>query len=111
MIFQLKPNGRKTHAAFAQEVGAGNNRWHPEQNLSPVEFREESVGVWYEGEHIYYATSEDGQHFEKPNLGLFEWEGSKNNNIAFDPSASPGPRTISFATNPIRTWNDATKRC
>ena len=46
---------------------------------------------WYEGEHIYYATSEDGQHWEKPHLGLFEWEGSKNNNIAFDPNASPGP--------------------
>ena len=40
---------------------------------------------WYSGEHVYYATSEDGEHWEKPVLGLFEWNGSKENNIAFDP--------------------------
>jgi len=28
-----------------------------------------------------YAESRDGIHWEKPNLGLFEWDGSKDNNI------------------------------
>ncbi|MCB1231299.1 MAG: hypothetical protein KDN19_13585 [Verrucomicrobiae bacterium] len=28
-----------------------------------------------------YAESDDGIHWRKPNLGLFEWEGSKDNNI------------------------------
>lgn len=28
-----------------------------------------------------YAESRDGIHWEKPNLGLFEWNGSKENNI------------------------------
>jgi len=28
-----------------------------------------------------YAESKDGIHWTKPNLGLFEWEGSKENNI------------------------------
>ena len=28
-----------------------------------------------------YAESEDGIHWEKPNLGLVEWRGSKNNNM------------------------------
>ncbi len=30
---------------------------------------------------IMYAESQDGIHWDKPNLGLFEWQGSKANNI------------------------------
>ena len=30
-----------------------------------------------------YAESKDGIHWAKPNLGLFEWEGSKENNIVW----------------------------
>ena len=40
---------------------------------------------WYFGEHSYYAVSEDGEHWEQPFLGLYELDGSKDNNIAFDP--------------------------
>ena len=42
---------------------------------------------WYFGRHSYYAVSEDGEHWEKPALGLYEWDGSKENNIAYDPEA------------------------
>ena len=46
-----------------------------------------------------YAESTDGIHWTKPNLGLYEFEGSKENNIVFD-----GAGTGSFApfkdTNP-----------
>ena len=31
-----------------------------------------------------YATSTDGVNWERPDLGLYEWNGSKVNNIAFD---------------------------
>lgn len=31
-----------------------------------------------------YAESPDGIHWAKPNLGLFEWNGSKQNNIVWD---------------------------
>lgn len=31
-----------------------------------------------------YATSRDGYNWEKPNLGLYEYEGSKENNILLD---------------------------
>lgn len=31
--------------------------------------------------YFCYAESSDGIHWEKPNLGLYEYEGSKNNNI------------------------------
>jgi hypothetical protein len=34
-----------------------------------------------------YAESQDGIHWTKPNLGLFEWNGSKDNNIVW---LSPG---------------------
>ena len=31
--------------------------------------------------HILYAVSEDGLHWEKPNLGLVEYNGNKDNNL------------------------------
>ncbi|MCX6046892.1 MAG: hypothetical protein NT075_17450 [Chloroflexi bacterium] len=34
-----------------------------------------------------YAISTDGVHWEMPNLGLYEWQGSRQNNIAYDPAA------------------------
>ncbi|MEZ4730438.1 MAG: hypothetical protein R3E79_25210 [Caldilineaceae bacterium] len=34
-----------------------------------------------------YATSTDGIHWETPSLGLYEWQGSRRNNIALDPQA------------------------
>ncbi len=52
-------------------------QWNPEKNLWEW---------WYFGENVYYATSEDGEQREQPNLGLFEWNGSKANNIAYDPA-------------------------
>ena len=53
---------------------------------------------WYFGEHLYYAISEDGEYWEKPSLGLYESNGSKDNSIAFDPEAK-GPRaTVSRYT-------------
>src|SRR5205823_8888527 len=33
-----------------------------------------------------YATSTDGIHWERPNLGLYEWRGSRQNNVARDPA-------------------------
>lgn len=46
-----------------------------------------------------YAESSDGIHWDKPKLGLFEWEGSKDNNIVW-----MGPGTHNFTafndTNP-----------
>ncbi|MBI3961022.1 MAG: hypothetical protein HY328_19590 [Chloroflexi bacterium] len=33
-----------------------------------------------------YATSSDGIHWERPTLGLYEWRGSRQNNIAREPA-------------------------
>ena len=50
--------------------------WNPEKNIWEW---------WYMGQGARYATSKDGEHWEKPHLGLYAWEGSKDNNIACDP--------------------------
>ena len=34
---------------------------------------------------LAYATSTDGIHWEKPKLGLFEWGGTMENNVVFEP--------------------------
>lgn len=34
---------------------------------------------------VHYAVSPDGLHWERPNLGLYEWQGSKVNNLAMSP--------------------------
>ena len=39
---------------------------------------------------ICYAESDDGIHWVKPNLGLYEWEGSKANNIVMDSNIENG---------------------
>ena len=36
------------------------------------------------GDLMLYASSKDGIHWEKPNLGLFEFDGSPDNNIVWD---------------------------
>ena len=57
---------------------------------------------WKEPEVLCYATSQDGIHWERPNLGIFQYKGSKQNNMVFaapkgatvfrDPSAGPAER-------------------
>ena len=57
------------------------------------------VRAWYMGHHTYdyrnkdgkkvpgrlcYAFSQDGITFKKPNLGRYDWEGNKSNNVLFD---------------------------
>ncbi len=48
--------------------------------------------MWYQGCDlsterwwlIGYATSDDGVHWEKPDLGLYEYNGNKHNNVCYD---------------------------
>ena len=45
-----------------------------------------AMGKTTESVNTHYATSEDGVRWEKPSLNLYEWRGSRDNNIAFDSS-------------------------
>ena len=44
-----------------------------------------SFQLMYQLRLYHYATSSDGVNWEKPNLGLYDWLGSKDNNVAVDP--------------------------
>ncbi|MGE3778230.1 MAG: hypothetical protein AB7F89_13665 [Pirellulaceae bacterium] len=53
--------------------------------------------MWYQllnkGNHVGYAESPDGVRWEKPSLGLIEYEGSRANNLvvsAFEPARTGG---------------------
>jgi len=58
------------------------------------------------GRHLCYAESTDGIHFTKPELGLVEFNGSKQNNIVLSGNTvagvriDPGHTTILQDTNP-----------
>jgi hypothetical protein len=54
-----------------------------------------------QSEVVCYAESRDGIHWVKPKLGLFEWNGSKENNIIW----LGGPETHNFA--PFKDSNPA----
>ena len=53
---------------------------------------------------ICYAESTDGLHWAKPNLGLHEWQGSRDNNICLTP-AGMEPLDLNLP-NVIRDEND-----
>jgi hypothetical protein len=65
------PNGR---AVIYDEEENCFKMWY----LSALVDEEYAQNIHY---RVLYAESEDGIHWEKPNLGLVEWEGSTDNNL------------------------------
>ena len=57
--------------------------------------------------YVCLADSTDGVHFNRPNLGKFEFEGSTDNNIVF---VSPDEQLASLSVVQDRTDPDATRR-
>lgn len=57
--------------------GTGSPEYLVKKNLGPGE----GASLEKHPEHVCYAESRDGIHWEKPSLGLREWKGSKENNI------------------------------
>ncbi len=47
-----------------------------------------------------YATSADGVEWERPNLGLYEFQGSKDNNISWTPGGDRQTHVIRDETDP-----------
>lgn len=76
-------NGIISGAGTLIEDGGKYRLWYtamPASNLliDDVKFR------------LCYAESEDGINWEKPNLGLYEWKGSKANNIIMETKVENG---------------------
>jgi len=64
--------------------------------------------LWYESmdqnyrddadRYFCYATSDDGAHWDRPNLGLFSYDGETDNNILFFGPGFIGPGGLTGAT-------------
>ncbi|HAK52278.1 MAG TPA: hypothetical protein DCM54_10315 [Gammaproteobacteria bacterium] len=59
-----------------KRIGDESWMWYLAQG--PVEYEDEDL-PWFQ--RVCLAKSKDGYHWEKPNLGLVEYNGSKNNNL------------------------------
>ncbi len=57
-------------------------QWNPEKSL--WEWWYKGFTTFTETSLSLYATSTDGVHWEKSDLGLYEWNGSAANNIAYE---------------------------
>lgn len=63
--------------------------------------------MWYgipKPSDVLYATSKDGLHWEKPSLGIFQFEGSGENNIVLRGPHSPSLVIDSHAADPSRKF-------
>lgn len=96
------------HPPIRQEVAIEFNApWEGPYSAYVTVFQDDHLyRMYYRGareegpEVTCYAESNDGIHWRKPHLGLFEWEGSKENNIVWT-----GPGTHNFA--PFKDPNPA----
>jgi hypothetical protein len=85
-----------------------NAPWENDVSAYFTVFRDgERIRMYYraggdENAYTCYAESTDGVRFTRPNLGIYEFNGSKDNNILFR-----GPQSASFA--PFRDLNPDAK--
>lgn len=70
------------------------------RNYRPMSTRITSLG---------YAESDDGVHWVKPNLGLVEFEGSRNNNMLFRYAHGTGVFLDEAETDPAKRYKLVTK--
>jgi hypothetical protein len=60
--------------------------------------------LWYAGGGMLFATSKDGIHWDKPSLGIYDYKGSKTNNIAFKGFACPSVLLDRRETDPAKRY-------
>ena len=108
-----------------EPVLRGNGKWDMNPYLFGTVIFDEEDGIykaWYQSYNhgqplavrtpFLYATSRDGMKWERPKLGLFEWKGSKENNIVlqnagFHDAYSPSVVKDPFAKDPSRRYKMA----
>ena len=56
-------------------------QWNPERDC--WEWWYNAFTTYGDISHNLYATSTDGLHWERPNLDRYEWNGSRDNNVAY----------------------------
>lgn len=65
-------------------------QWNSENNLWDWWYSAEGA----DGPISRFVTSEDGVHWDSPTLGVYEWQGSKENNLAAPPGSEPAHHII-----------------
>ncbi len=104
MIDRLDGAARVLHSPVPQDVAlACDSPWEGNSSKQVTVFKDDDLyRMYYRGSQVdytpgemtnrheftCYAESADGIRWEKPSLGLVEFEGSKDNNIVLDHSAS-----------------------
>ena len=82
----LKPD-RSRQQTLVQSASVP--QWNPDKGLwewwylgfyDAAPYQGPGAPVWGD---IHYATSADGVEWERPSLGLYEWRGSRDNNLAY----------------------------
>jgi len=101
LIDSIKGARRKLHHPTPQEVALARNKpWEGNVSGYTTVFRDGDLyRMYYRGTHtiytqgkvssphrevVCYAESKDGIRWKRPNLGLVEFDGSKQNNILWD---------------------------
>lgn len=115
LVGSLEGAERVLHKPTAQDVVIVCDKpWEGNTSAYFTIFRDDDLfRMYYRGSHwdvdkkreahpevACYAESRDGLHFEKPELGLFEFGGSRSNNIVWN-----GPGTHNFT--PFKDTNPA----
>ena len=78
------------HPVLRETVLSFDRPWEgPVSFAVNVRLDERRYRMWYraggdDDQRLAYAESPDGIHFERPNLGLVEYQGSRDNNILID---------------------------
>lgn len=97
LIEEMNGVSLQMHRPIPQEVVLEFNRpWEGSISYDPVVMKEgDRYRLWYRGcgsestwedQCTAYAESDDGVHWERPTLGIFEFNGNKENNIALQGS-------------------------
>ena len=97
LIEEMNGVSLQMHRPIPQEVVLEFNRpWEGSISYDPVVMKEgDRYRLWYrgcgsestwEGQCTAYAESADGVHWERPALGIFEFNGSRENNIVLQGS-------------------------
>lgn len=60
--------------------------------------------MWYNASGLCYAESDDGLHWDRPNLGLYEYEGSTDNNIVIPDLANATAFVDEHADDPDQKY-------
>ncbi len=80
----------------------------PKEERNQIKYPANRMGKREMG--VCYAQSKDGIHWDKPNLGILDYDGNKNNNIVIRHTHGAGVFKDTHSTDPARRYKMIFKR-